>query len=382
MIKVSYVGCHSVQQQRFFFPAEAPQKPCKPTWFGFSTSCLICAWPALPLFLTLGVFLPQVSRQVLWNKENTRKTHIRAKWGNIDICPSWQCFASCSQALARLVLSSKKVSPGCFTWLWSCTTTHWHCLVFIVHVHGMLQMDSGCSAPQLPPCWGSLGPRAWPTLTVPPQAWHRPGPCPGGCSAGHQGVGPALRVVLRGSSPVQSCSPLPACVGGLLAVRRALPLTCRKAVQRGGAGTFETRAGVTKWVLTAGKIQKAHASTQAVWTKLSSLPWAPAKAMQETLAARSWMSLNSQVELPVSLPCSGLVSKPMGEGAEGQRHLSSPPLGRAGRMLSPRALVAAWLFSSSSGFAAGDKGKLSFTVTMPRMLLIVWVRRRHACADR
>lgn len=47
-------------------------------------------------------------------------------------------------------------------------------------------------------------------------------------------------------------------------MRRALPLTCRKAVQRGGAGTFGTGAGVTKRVLTAGEIQKAHASTQAV----------------------------------------------------------------------------------------------------------------------
>lgn len=88
--------------------------------------------------------------------------------------------------------------------------------------------------------------------------------------------------------------------------------------------------------------------------------------------------------LPVSLPGSGLVSNPMGEGAGGQRHLSSRSLGRAGRMLSPRALLAVWLFSSASGSAAGDKGKPSFTFTMPRRLLVVWVRRRrrHACADR
>lgn len=100
-------------------------------------------------------------------------------------------------------------------------------------------------------------------------------------------------------------------------------------------------------------------------------------------------SLNSQVKLPVSLSGSGLVSKPMGEGVGGEKHLGSPSLGRAGGMLSPpvpqhrgaRALVAAWLFTSASRFAAGDKGKLSFAFTM-----VVWVRRRrrrrrHACAD-
>lgn len=45
-------------------------------------------------------------------------------------------------------------------------------------------------------------------------------------------------------------------------------------------------------------------------------------------------------------------------------------------MLSPstcgaRDLVAAWLFSSASHFAAGNKGKLSFSFTMPRRLLAV-----------
>lgn len=96
----------------------------------------------------------------------------------------------------------------------------------------------------------------------------------------------------------------------------------------------------------------------------------------------------------MSLSGSGLVSKPMGEGVGGEKHLGSPSLGREGGMLSPpvpqhrgaRALVAAWLFTSSSLFAAGHKGKLSFTFTMPRRLLVVWVRRRrrrrrHACAD-
>lgn len=72
-------------------------------------------------------------------------------------------------------------------------------------------------------------------------------------------MGPALRVVLRGSAELFS----PPCM-----CRRASSseksTACRKAVQRGGAGTFGTGAGVTKQVLTAGEIQKAHASTQAV----------------------------------------------------------------------------------------------------------------------
>lgn len=70
------------------------------------------------------------------------------------------------------------------------------------------------------------------------------------------------------------------------------------------------------------------------------------------------------MKLLVSLSGSGLVSKPMGEGVGGEKHLGSPSLGRAGGMLSPpvpqhrgaRALVAAWLFTGASRFAAGDKG--------------------------
>lgn len=37
--------------------------------------------------------------------------------------------------------SSKQVSPGCFTCLWPCAATPWHCLVFHMHVRGMLWMN-------------------------------------------------------------------------------------------------------------------------------------------------------------------------------------------------------------------------------------------------
>lgn len=124
---------------------------------------------------------------------------------------------------------------------------------------------------------------------------------------------------------------------------------------------------------------------QAVLSSLS-ITMEPAKTMQMTQAARNWISLNSQAKLLVSLPGSVLVSKPMVGRIGGQKHLGSLSLGSAGHMLSPstcgaRALVPAWLFSSASPFAAGHKGRLSFTFTMPRRLSVAWVRRRsHAYA--
>lgn len=87
--------------------------------------------------------------------------------------------------------------------------------------------------------------------------------CHGGCSAGHQGVGRAFKVVLRGSSPGQSCSALPACVGGAFSSEKSTATDLQKGCLKRWCWRLWDRPDLLSPNVTAGKMQKTHASTQA-----------------------------------------------------------------------------------------------------------------------